>query len=112
MIVLNQISLFQKKDRLRKIKNGIIASMLRSIEASGYLSQEEYQEIRKIVMDGLNDFFREVLRELLGEVENGANHKKPRSVGSEVGTVAGSGVADSVYECATDAPKKGEFDIS
>lgn len=112
MIIMNQINLFQKKDRLRKIKNGIIASMLRSIEMTGYLSPDEYQEVRKVVMDGLNDFFREVLRELLGEVENGTNYKKPRSVGEEAGATTELGVANGVHEHPTPTTERGEFNIS
>ena len=68
-VVIHGLDLFDIFRLGEKKKNKFIALTLQEIEQVDGLTSEEFQLIRKFVLDGFNEFTRSLLRALLGDVE-------------------------------------------
>ncbi len=54
---------------MNRKKNKFIAIMLSDLEVAFPKGGKEYQLVRKVILDGMNDYNRSMLRVLFGDVE-------------------------------------------
>jgi hypothetical protein len=54
---------------ITKKRNKFIAMMLAELEESMEPESNEYKFVRKIILDGMNDYTRSTMRTLFGDVE-------------------------------------------
>lgn len=59
---------------MKKKKNKFIAIMLGDLEMVFEKDSKEYKYVRKLILDGMNDYTRSLLRVLFGDIE-GLNMK-------------------------------------
>lgn len=67
--VINNVSIFDVIKFVGKKNGRYIATMLSRIEEIIPPDSENFQEVRKIVLDGMNDFSRAILIEIFGNIE-------------------------------------------
>jgi len=67
-IATSKFNVMDTLQGLQFIRKRQIAVTLSRIEDLG-LPEETYKEIRKYVLDSINDFYRDVIAEILGEIE-------------------------------------------
>lgn len=68
-VTIEGLDLIDVLDQLDKKKNKFIAIMLNDIELMYPKNSDEYKQIRKIVLDGMNDYTRSLMRVFFGDVE-------------------------------------------
>lgn len=67
--VINNVSILDVIQFVSKKNGRYIATMLARIEDIIPPDSETFQEVRKIVLDGMNDFSRAILIEIFGNIE-------------------------------------------
>ncbi len=68
-IVIDGINMFDVIKFVSKKNGRYIATMLARLEEILPHDSKEFQEARKIVLDGMNDFTRAILIEIFGNIE-------------------------------------------
>ncbi len=67
--VINNVSILDVIQFVSKKNGRYIATMLSRVEDIIPPDSETFQEVRKIVLDGMNDFSRAILIEIFGNIE-------------------------------------------
>lgn len=68
-IIIDGISMFDVIQFVSKKNGRYIATMLARLEEVLSHDSKEFQEVRKIVLDGMNDYTRAILIEIFGNIE-------------------------------------------
>lgn len=68
-IIIDGISMFDVIQFVSKQNGRYIAKMLARLEDILSDNSKEFQEVRKIVLDGMNDYTRAILIEIFGNIE-------------------------------------------
>jgi hypothetical protein len=68
-IIINNISMLDVLQFVGKKNGKYIAKMLSSLESILSKDSSEFKEIRKIILDGMNDYTRAILIEIFGNIE-------------------------------------------
>ena len=68
-VTIDGLDMIDVVDYITKKRNKFIAMMLSELEEVMDVDSNEYKYVRKVILDGVNDYTRSMMRTLFGNVE-------------------------------------------
>lgn len=68
-VTIDGLDMIDVVDFITRKRNKFIAVMLSELEEYMEVDSNEYKLIRKVILDGMNDYTRSMMRALFGDIE-------------------------------------------